>query len=221
MAGIESQLLTFIKDVLSAIGYPGIFLLMTIEGFGIPIPSELTMPFSGFLTTSAGGHKFVLPIVMLVGAVGEITGGIIAYAVGYYGGRPVLERYGRVVLLGEEELERGEAWFEHYGDWVVLITRLLPAVRSFIALPAGVVRMPFWRFLLYGAIGSAIWCIALALLGHTLGQHWESVSSDLRRYNLVIVAVVVALIAFAVYKRVSGMRQSDSEESLPDRASGA
>jgi membrane protein DedA with SNARE-associated domain len=124
-------------------------------------------------------------------------------------------------LLGEEELERGEIWFGRYGDWIVLVTRLLPAIRSFIALPAGVVRMPFWRFLLYGAIGSIIWCVGLALLGHTLGQHWESVSSDLRRYNVVIVAVIVALIAFAVYKRVSSVRRSDDEEPVQDRVSGA
>jgi membrane protein DedA with SNARE-associated domain len=212
MSGLEAHLLSFIKDVLSAIGYPGVFLLMTIEGFGIPIPSELTMPFSGFLASSAGGNKFVLPAAVAAGAVGEITGGIIAYAVGYYGGRPVLDRYGRVVFLSPEELERGETWFARYGDWIVLVTRLLPAIRSFIALPAGVVRMPFWRFLLYGAIGSVIWCTALALLGHTLGQHWETVSSDLRRYNVIIVVVVVLLIAFAVYHRLRRRtRPSDAE----------
>src|SRR5438309_5491281 len=115
MAGLETHLLTLIKNVLSTIGYPGIFLLMTIEGFGIPIPSELTMPFSGFLASPAGGDKFVLPVVILVGAAGEITGGIIAYAVGYYGGRPILERYGRLVFLSAEELERGETWFARYG----------------------------------------------------------------------------------------------------------
>jgi membrane protein DedA with SNARE-associated domain len=212
MAGLEAHLLTFVKDVLSAIGYPGVFLLMMIEGFGVPIPSELTMPFSGFLATAAGGHKFVVPDTVLVGALGEISGGVVAYAVGYYGGRPVLNRYGRAVLLSEEELERGEVWFGRYGDWIVLVTRLLPAIRSFIALPAGVVRMPFWRFLIYGAIGSTIWCTVLVLLGNVLGQHWESVSSDLRRYNIVIVVVVVALIAVAVYGRLRrGRRPSDAE----------
>ena len=213
MAGIEEHLLTFIKDVLSAISYPGIFLLMMIEGFGIPIPSELTMPFSGFLASAQGGNKFLLPAAIAAGAAGEIVGGIIAYVLGYFGGRPILVRYGRFVLLSEEELERGEAWFARYGDWVVFVTRLLPAIRSFIALPAGVVRMPFWRFLLYGAIGSVIWCTALTLLGHTLGQHWETVSSDIRRYNVVIVVVVVLLVAFAVYKRVSGGRRESQRDA--------
>lgn len=215
MSGLESHLLTLVKDVLSTIGYPGVFLLMMIEGFGIPIPSELTMPFSGFLASSAGGNKFVLPVAILVGAAGEITGGVIAYAVGYYGGRPVLERYGRVVFLSPEELERGETWFGRYGDWIVLVTRLMPAIRSFIALPAGVVRMPFWRFLVYGAIGSLIWCTALAVLGHTLGDHWESVSSALRRYNLIIVAAVVLILGFAIFHRLR-RRTPPTEIELED-----
>lgn len=213
MAGLEAHLLNFIKDILSAISYPGIFLLMMIEGFGIPIPSELTMPFSGFLASAEGGNKFVLPLAITVGAAGEIVGGIIAYALGYFGGRPILIRYGRFVLLSEDELERAEVWFGRYGDWIVLVTRLLPAIRSFIALPAGVVRMPFWRFLLYGALGSAIWSTALALLGHTLGQHWETVSNDVRRYNVVIVVVVVLLVAFAVYKRFSGARRESQRDA--------
>jgi membrane protein DedA with SNARE-associated domain len=221
MAGIESHILTFIKDLLGAIGYPGIFLLMAIEGFGIPIPSELTMPFSGFLASAAGGSKFSLPAVIGVGAAGEVFGGAVAYGLGYFGGRPVLERYGRLVLLSPAELERGEIWFGKYGDWVVLVTRLLPAIRSFIALPAGVVRMPFWRFLLFSAIGSIIWTTALALIGHALGQHWQSISSGIRKYDVIIVAVVVILILFAVYKRVTaGRGHEPGEEELRRAESG-
>jgi membrane protein DedA with SNARE-associated domain len=212
MAGIEAHILDFIKNLLGAVGYPGVFLLMTIEGFGIPIPSELTMPFSGFLASAAGGSKFSLPVVAAVGAAGEITGGIIAYALGYFGGRPVLIRYGRLVLLSPAELERGEIWFGKYGDWVVLVTRLLPAIRSFIALPAGVVRMPFWRFLIFGALGSIIWATALALIGHALGQHWESVSAGIRKYDVLIVVVVIALIALAVWKRVTAGRGHEPSE---------
>jgi membrane protein DedA with SNARE-associated domain len=221
MAGLEAHILTFIKNLLGTIGYPGVFLLMTIEGFGIPIPSELTMPFSGFLASAAGGSKFSLPVVAAVGAAGEISGGIIAYALGFFGGRPVLNRYGRVVLLSPAELERGEVWFGRYGDWIVLVTRLLPAIRSFIALPAGVVRMPFWRFLIFSAIGSVIWATALALIGHALGQHWESVSTGIRKYDVVIVAVAVLLIAFAIYKRVtSGRGHEPREEELRQAESG-
>jgi membrane protein DedA with SNARE-associated domain len=221
MAGLEAHILTFIKNLLGTIGYPGIFLLMSIEGFGIPIPSELTMPFSGFLASAAGGSKFSLPLVIGVGAVGEVFGGAVAYALGFLGGRPVLIRYGRLVLLSPAELERGEIWFGKYGDWVVLVTRLLPAVRSFIALPAGVVRMPFWRFLLFSAVGSILWTAALALIGHALGQHWESVSAGIRKYDVVIAAVVVILIAFAVYKRATASRGHEpAEEDLQRAESG-
>jgi membrane protein DedA with SNARE-associated domain len=221
MAGIEAHILTFIKDLLGAVGYPGIFLLMAIEGFGIPIPSELTMPFSGFLASAAGGSKFQLPVVVLVGWAGEVAGGVVAYFLGYFGGRPVLNRYGRLVLLSPAELERGEIWFGKYGDWVVLVTRLLPAIRSFIALPAGVVRMPFWRFLIFSAIGSLIWTTALALIGHALGQHWESVSAGIRKYDVVIGVVIVLLILAAVYKRVTaGRGHEPSEERLREVESG-
>jgi len=212
MAGLENHLLSFVKDFLSAVGYPGVFALMAIEGFGIPIPSELTMPFSGFLATSAGGNKFILPAAVLVGAVGEVTGGVLAYYLGYFGGRPVLERYGRIVLVSSADLEKGERWFARYGNWVVFVMRLLPAVRSFIALPAGVVRMPFSRFLAFSAAGSLIWCTALTLIGHTLGQHWNSVSGNLRKYDVVILILLVLLITFVVYKRLSAVRGVERDE---------
>jgi len=114
-----------IKTFLSVAGYPGVFLFMAIEGFGIPIPSELTMPFSGFLATAAGGSRFVLPAAIVVGALGEISGGVLAYVLGYVGGRPVLDRYGRF-LLSTDELEKAERWFRRYGDWVVLVTVCCP-----------------------------------------------------------------------------------------------
>jgi membrane protein DedA with SNARE-associated domain len=214
MAGLEQHLLDLVKHFLGAVGYPGVFVLMAIEGFGIPIPSELTMPFSGFLASAAGGNKFVLPVAIAVGALGEVTGGVLAYWLGHRGGRPVLDRYGRFVLLSPEELDRGEQWFRRFGDWIVLVTRLLPAIRSFIAFPAGVVRMPFWRFLLYSAVGSVIWCTVLAIVGHQLGQHWNTVSTDLRKYDVAIVIVVIALIALGIYSRVAGVRRHRAGEPV-------
>jgi membrane protein DedA with SNARE-associated domain len=211
MAGLEQDLLAFIKNFLTTVGYPGVFILMMIEGFGIPIPSELTMPFSGFLASDAGGNKFSVIPAIVVGAAGEVTGGVIAYWLGYFGGRPALERYGRFVLLSTDELERGETWFGRYGDWIVLGTRLLPAIRSFIALPAGVVRMPFWRFLIYGAIGSTIWCTALVLIGHALGQNWNNVSNALRKYDVIVIVALVLLIGFALYKRLTAGRKTPGE----------
>jgi membrane protein DedA with SNARE-associated domain len=119
------------------------------------------------------------------------------------------------VLLSHDELERGHRWFERYGDWVVLVTRLLPAVRSFIAFPAGVVRMPFWRFLLFSAVGSAIWCSVLGVVGFELGKHWKSVSGSLRGWDVVLVLILVALIAFAVYKRLHSTRRRGEEAAIP------
>ncbi|MGH2443068.1 MAG: DedA family protein [Chloroflexota bacterium] len=214
MIGIENHILTFVKNLLSTVGYPGVFLLMAIEGFGVPIPSELTMPFSGFLSSAAGGSRFVLPFAIVAGTLGEVAGGIVAYFLGFFGGRPILRRYGKAVLVSEEELEKAEVWFARYGDWVVLIMRLLPAIRSFIALPAGAVKMPFGRFLLYSAIGSTVWCTVLALIGHSLGQHWASVSGSLRKYDVLIVVVLVLLIAFAIYKRVQGVRNRPESEPV-------
>lgn len=218
MAGLENDLLSFVKDFLSTVGYPGVFVLMAIEGFGIPIPSELTMPFSGFLASTAGGNKFILPAAVLAGAAGEVTGGVIAYYLGYLGGRPVFERYGRIVLISSADLDKAERWFARYGNWVVFVMRLLPAVRSFIALPAGVVRMPFSRFLAFSAAGSLIWCTALTLIGHTLGQNWNSVSGNLRKYDVLIVILLVLLIAFIAYKRLSAVRRVEHDEpSVTDR----
>lgn len=207
MTGIEAHILTFVKSFLTTVGYPGVFLLMAIEGFGIPIPSELTMPFSGFLASAAGGNKFNLPVAIVVGAAGEVAGGIIAYYVGFFGGRPLVSRYGKFVFITDAELDKAQTWFARYGSWVVLVMRLLPAIRSFIALPAGVVRMSFWKFAFYSAIGSAAWCVMLALVGHALGQHWNTVSGDIRRYDLLLVLILVLLVGFVIYKRVMSVRR--------------
>lgn len=214
MGGFEEHILSFIKNFLTTVGYPGVFALMALEGIGVPIPSELTMPFADFLASTAGGSKFALPVAVIIGAAGEVTGGVVAYCLGYFGGRPALERYGRIVLLSPAELERGEAWFGRYGDRIVLISRLLPAIRSFIPLPAGVVRMPFWRFLLYSVLGSLIWCAVLAIVGQSLGQHWQNVSSNMRRYDVVVVVIVVPLVMFAIYKRATAGRGGTSESTL-------
>ncbi len=216
MGGIETDILNFIKHFLTSVGYPGVFALMMIEGFGVPIPSEVTMPFSGFLATAAGGNKFTVPTAILVGAVGEVTGSVIAYWLGYLGGRPVLERYGRVILVSTEELEKAERWFGRYGDWVVIVTRLLPAARGFVPLPAGVVRMPFWRFFAYIVVGSAVWCTVLTLIGHALGQHWNTISNDLRQYDVIIIVLVVLLIVFVLFKRLQHHRRDQGSSPVAE-----
>lgn len=218
MGAFETHLLHLVTNVLTAIGYPGLFLLMAIEGFGIPIPSEVTMPFSGYLTTSPGGNVFSVPGAIIVGAAGEVFGSLVAFSIGFSGGRAVIDRYGHVFHLRAEEMERAETWFKRYGDWVIIVARLLPVVRGIISLPAGVVRMSVYRFALYSTVGSAVWCVLLVLFGHALGTHWKQVGNDVHQYNYVLIIIVaLAVVAFVVReflgRRASIRRQVGSAEA--------
>ena len=159
----------FVIAVISQAGYPGIVLLMGIESACIPLPSEIIMPFSGYLVYTG---RFKLAWVALAGAVGCNVGSLVAYYVGALGGRPLAEKYGRYVLVTRHDLELADRWFARYGDWAVFFARLLPVVRTFIALPAGVARMNFLRFNIYTFLGSLPWCLALAYAGLKLGERW-------------------------------------------------
>ena len=161
----------FIISLISGSGYLGIVLLMAIESACIPLPSEMIMPFSGYLVSTG---RFSLIGVALAGAVGCNVGSIIAYYIGARGGRPLAERYGHYVLVTRHDLERAEHWFTRYGDWAVFFARLLPVVRTFIALPAGIARMNFVRFNIYTFLGSLPWCWALAYAGMKLGERWKA-----------------------------------------------
>src|SRR3981081_4342270 len=158
---ILGVLFVFINSVISTTGYGGIVLLMAIESACIPLPSELIMPFAGYLVFTG---KFKLLWVATAGAIGCNLGSLVAYEIGCYGGRPLGERYGRWVLMGKRELDWGDHFFEGSGDLAVFIGRLLPVIRTFIALPAGVARMPRGRFHLYTFLGSWPWCLGLAYL---------------------------------------------------------
>ena len=173
----------FITMTISGWGYGGIVVLMAIESACIPLPSEIILPFAGYLVFSG---RFELWAVALAGAVGCNLGSAVAFAVGYYGGRPWAERYGRHLLLAPRELDRAERWFARHGNATVFFARLLPVVRTFIALPAGVARMPFGRFNLYTFLGSLPWCYALAYAGVKLGEHWENLRGLFHRFDLVI-----------------------------------
>ena len=159
----------FIIAVISGTGYLGIVLLMAIESACIPLPSEVIMPFSGFLVSSG---RFRLLWVGLAGAAGCNLGSLVAYYVGSLGGRPMVEKYGRWLLVTHHDLELADRFFARYGDWAVFIARLLPVVRTFIAFPAGVSRMNVARFHIYTFLGSLPWCLVLAYAGMKLGQRW-------------------------------------------------
>jgi len=178
----------FVITVVSQAGYPGIVLLMGIESACIPLPSEIIMPFSGYLVYTG---RFKLPWVALAGAVGCNVGSLVAYYVGALGGRPLAEKYGRYVLVTRHDLELADRWFARYGDWAVFFARLLPVVRTFIALPAGVARMNFLRFNVYTFLGSLPWCLALAYAGLKLGERWTILRQYFHRFDTAILILIV------------------------------
>ena len=179
MTKIIALLSGFIVHVIAGVGYLGIMVLMAIESACIPLPSEVIMPFSGYnVYAGAVDPIFHLPFRLLwvatAGALGCNLGSLIAYEIGFYGGRPLVERYGSYVLLSRRELDLADRFFARFGDITVLISRLLPVIRTFIALPAGVARMPRLRFHLYTFLGSWPWCLGLAWVGMKLGEKWDT-----------------------------------------------
>jgi membrane protein DedA with SNARE-associated domain len=208
-AKIIAALSAFIISVISAGGYLGIAILMAIESACIPLPSEIIMPFSGYLVYVG---RFKLLWVATVGALGCNLGSAIAYAVGYYGGRPLVEKYGSYILLSRHELDWADRFFARYGNVTVFVSRLLPVIRTFIALPAGVARMNQPKFHFYTFIGSWPWCLGLAYVGMKLGQRWDT-DPRLRiwfhRFDAVILAVILIGIVVFVWTRWQGRIRAD------------
>ena len=197
----------FIIAVISKSGYMGVVLLMAIESACIPLPSEIIMPFAGALVVPAIAFEygrsaaFSLLWVATAGAIGCNLGSVIAYELGYYGGRPLVERYGSRILLSRHDLEMADRFFLRFGSLAVFIGRLLPVIRTFIALPAGIARMPRLRFHVYTFLGSWPWCLALAWVGMKLGEQWRKdtrLSHWLHRLDAVVILLIVAAIVWFV-----------------------
>jgi membrane protein DedA with SNARE-associated domain len=205
---ILTALAGFIVHVISATGYLGIVLMMAIESACIPLPSEVIMPFSGYLVSTG---RFDLLLVATAGALGCNVGSIVAYELGKRGGRPAIERWGRFVLLGPGELDAADRFFARFGSAAVLIGRLLPVIRSFIAFPAGIARMPLGRFHLYTFIGSWPWCFALAWVGMKLGAAWDSdprIKAAFHSADAIIAGVIVLAVIGYVIHRARGMKRT-------------
>lgn len=179
-------------------GYIGIFLAMVLESACIPLPSEVIMPFGGFLAWA--GH-LQLWMVIVMGTLGNIVGSLVAYYVGKLGGRAVITRYGRYIHITERHLKKAEQWFDRRGEWAVFIGRLLPGIRTFISLPAGIAQMNVVKFTLFSSIGSLPWVAALAYAGYQLGQNWEGIRTYTHPLIYVAAAVVVLLAGTVVYRR--------------------
>lgn len=193
--------------IISHLGYLGIVLAMAIESALIPLPSEVIMPFSGFLV-SKGELNFYL--VILFGAVGNVLGSLLAYALGYYGEerfvRTFIKKYGKWVLITSHDLEISESWFRNHGEMVVFASRILPVVRTFISLPAGIAKMDLKKFILYTFLGSLIWGAVLTQIGRTLGENWQTLGPVFRKFDVVIALVVIALGGSSIYRKVKHLK---------------
>jgi len=193
----------WIVSVISATGYPGVMLLMAIESACIPLPSEIIMPFSGYLVYTG---RFSLIAVATFGALGCNLGSVLAYEIGYFGGRPLVERYGRYIFLSHREMDIADRFFERHGSLAVLIARLLPVIRTFIALPAGIARMNRVKFHIYTFVGSWPWCFALAYTGMRLGQQWETdprLKMWFHRLDTVILLIILLGVGYFVWSHLS------------------
>jgi membrane protein DedA with SNARE-associated domain len=183
------------RDAVTTLGYPGIFGGMVVECVFPPIPSELILPLAGF-EVDAGALRFGL--VVLAATLGSLAGALILYAVGLYGGRPVVLRWGRVLRVTERDLDRAERWFERWGDWVVLVGRLIPIARSVVSIPAGTMRMGLVRFSVLTTLGSIVWNVVLIGAGYHLGSNWEDVTGVVGSFSFVLgVGALVAVLAAA------------------------
>src|ERR1700741_797272 len=196
----------FIIATISKMGYMGVVLLMAIESACIPLPSEIIMPFSGYLVSRG---EMNLWGVGVAGAVGCVLGSLGAYWVGMYGGPPFIEKYGKYILLSRHDLDIADRWFAKYGEVIVFVSRLLPAIRTFIAFPAGVARMNLTRFLIYTFAGSLPWCLGLAYVGQKLGEQWnkdETLKSWFHRFDFLIGIAGALFVAWWVWRHIKDSR---------------
>ena len=189
----------FVIYVISALGLPGIVLLMAIESACIPLPSEVIMPFSGYLVFK-GEHSLLA--VSLAGAFGCVVGSVPAYYLGMYGGRPLIEKYGKYILMSHHDLDLADRWFQRHGEWTVFIARLLPVIRTFIAFPAGVAKMDMTRFIAYTFAGSFPWCLGLAYIGMVLGENWPTLRGYFHKFDVLIGLVLVAGVVWYVRRHL-------------------
>ena len=203
MSSIEEAILTFISATYDLIEWPGVVIFMAIESACIPLPSELIMPLAGWMLIK---ERFLPATFTLAagayGALGNTIGSAIAYGVGMWGGRPFLERYGKYILISRRDLNLADRWFNRSGSWSIFTSRLLPVVRTFISLPAGVARMHFVKFLVYTFLGSFIWSTGLAYGGYLLGENWERLRDIMRPFDPFIIALIIVLLALYIYRHI-------------------
>jgi membrane protein DedA with SNARE-associated domain len=225
LAFIDQIVIPFLNSLYGAVGYLGVLVAMAIESAMIPLPSELILPYAGFLVSDPSqlepitGGPWSFWIVVIVATIGNTVGSLIAYGIGAYGGRPFLERYGRYLLIRQHEIDAADRFFERYGAATVFFSRMLPIVRTFISFPAGVTRMPLGKFLLYSIAGAIPWSIALVFAGVQLGDNWVQIREALQPFDLAIALAVVVLALALLWWRL-GMpgrpRSASGSEPEPE-----
>lgn len=206
---IDRLAIPFIEAMYAAAGYIGLMVVMAIENalFFLPLPSEVVLPLAGFsiargVPEPLTGSPWSYWIAVGAAVVGTTLGSLALYGVSYAGGRPLLERYGRYVLIDAHDLDVADRWFARYGDFAVFMARMVPIVRSLISIPAGVSRMPLWRFLLFSALGTVPWCMLLIWLGVVLGERWPEVKELIGPVEYAAYAIVAAAIAFFLWRQL-------------------
>lgn len=208
---IEQALLLAIKQVYEFLGWPGVVGLMALESACIPIPSEVIMPLSGWMLVKERGLGASYTLLAgFYGALGCSIGSAVAYWAGAWGGRPLLKKYGKYLLVTSHDLAMADRWFQKYGGSTAFFSRLLPIVRTFISFPAGVARMSLPKFLLYTFLGSFPWCWGLAYAGYLLGEHWEKIRDVMRPFDIPIGLGILLLFALYVYRHIKKARSEPS-----------
>jgi membrane protein DedA with SNARE-associated domain len=194
-----SILANFIISGINALGYWGVGAMMAIESACVPLPSEIIMPFAGYLVSQG---EMTLFAVSLAGALGCVAGSVLAYAVGYYGGRAAIEKYGKYILISHHDLDVADRFFIRYGSSAIFFSRLMPVVRTFISLPAGIARMNFSKFVIYTFVGSFPWCLGLAWIGLKLGDNWDTLGGYFHKFDFVIVGLILVGGVWYVWRHV-------------------
>jgi len=212
LEAFEHQVVLFLQNLIETIGWAGIVVAMALESACVLLPSEVTMPLAGWMLIQAKGlsvwHTFWAG---WWGAVGCTIGSVFTYWVGAKGGRPLLEKYGKYVLIRPHDIEVADKWFSKYGEHTAFFSRLMPVVRTFISVPAGVARMNFVKFTLWSFVGSFIWCWGLGLAGYVFGEHWERVRDLMRPLDIPIVIILGVLVGIFIYRHV----KTRKDESMP------
>ena len=201
IASLTDPIVDVAVDVVDALGLPGVFVLMLLESACIPVPSEATMLFAGF---NVSDGEYSLFAATAVGSLANLVGSWIAYGVGYFGRVDIIEKHGHKVLIKQHHLDWADRWFERYGDATVFFTRMLPIIRTFISLPAGIARMPFWRFTVFTLLGCIPWVFMLAFIGKQAGDNWEDWKDSLHYFDYAVAATIVIGIVYLLIRRRRG-----------------